>query len=149
MQEPSAANQFQSAHARLLTDSFQRLLNRPLFLGDAQALYHAPFPILSHSTADDPILTYGNLAALKLWEMSWDALTQLPSRLTAEPMERGQRDAMFAQMRQHGFIENYAGVRVSATGRRFEIQNAVIWTLTDENGVKMGEAASFQDVVFL
>ena len=91
MQEPSAANQFQSAHARLLTDSFQRLLNRPLYQSDAQALYHAPFPILSHSTADDPILTYGNLAAQTLWEMPWDALTQLPSRLTAEPMERSQR----------------------------------------------------------
>lgn len=69
----------------------------------------------------------------------------MPSRLTAEPAHRDQCDAMFAEMRQRGFVENYAGVRISATGRRFEIRDAVIWSLADAKGVKRGEAAMFRD----
>ncbi|MBO9453214.1 MEKHLA domain-containing protein [Tropicibacter sp. R16_0] len=148
--EPAPGNGFQADHATLLMASFARVTGRPLLDGaNPRALYHAPFPILSHNTAEDPVLTYGNLAAQQLWEMGWDQLTALPSRLTAEPAERGQRDAMFAEMRAKGFIENYAGIRVSATGKRFEIRNAIIWPLLTEDGTKLGEAATFKDYTFL
>lgn len=150
MQEPDKRNGYQAAHASLLMSSFETLLGRPLIeMSDAQALYHAPFPVLSHNTAADPVLTYGNLAAQQLWEMGWDALTALPSRLTAEPAERAQRDAMFAEMRDKGFIENYAGIRISATGKRFEIRNAIIWPLHGSDGTKLGEAATFREYRFL
>ena len=130
--------------------SFSKLLAQKLVNPDsAKALYHAPFPVLSHNTAADPVLNYGNLAAQQLWEMGWDALTALPSRLTAEPAERAQRDAMFAELRDKGFIENYAGIRISATGKRFEIRNAIIWPLLGPGGVKVGEAATFRDYRFL
>ena len=56
---------------------------------------------------------------------------------------------MFAEMRNRGFIENYAGIRVSATGRRFEIRNAVIWPLHGPDGTRPGEVATFQDYLFL
>jgi hypothetical protein len=148
--EPSPQNEFLAAHAALMMTSFARCLARPLVdPATAEALYHAPFPVLSHNTADDPVLTYGNLAAQRLWEMGWEQLTAMPSRLTAEPAERGQREAMFARMRDKGFIENYAGIRISATGKRFEIRNAIIWTLVDAQGVKRGEAATFRDYVRL
>lgn len=150
MQAPSAENGFQADHAALMAGSFQRILGRPLFDDTAaEALYHAPFPILSHDGAEDPVLTYGNLAAQNLWEMGWEQLTAMPSRLTAEPQHRGQRAGMFAQMRAQGFIDNYAGVRISATGKRFEIRNAIIWPLLDEAGVKRGEAATFRDYACL
>jgi hypothetical protein len=150
MQEPCRENGYQAAHASLLAESFRTLLRRALNdPADAKALYHAPFPVLSHNTAADPVLTYGNLAAQQLWEMGWDALTALPSRLTAEPAERAQRDAMFAEMRDKGFIENYAGIRISASGKRFEIRNAIIWPLHGPDGTKLGEAATFQDYHFL
>ncbi|MCA0856616.1 MEKHLA domain-containing protein [Phaeobacter italicus] len=146
MNEPSPDNEFQSAHAALLMASFEAATGRALLPGeDARQLYHAPFPVLSHDTAADPVLTYGNLAAQALWEMDWAQLTSMPSRLTAEPGHRGQRDAMFAQMREKGCIENYAGVRISATGKRFEIREAVIWRLVDADGVLRGEAATFRD----
>lgn len=143
-----------SDHARLLTGSFKALLGREILPGSlprdptalAQALYHAPQIILSHDTSDDPRLTYANKAAQALWEMSWGDLIGLPSRKTAEPKHRGQRSEMFDDMRRKGFTENYEGVRISATGKRFMIQNAIIWTLYDENGVKCGEAATFSDV---
>jgi hypothetical protein len=150
MQEPSAENGFQSGHAALLAGSFQRILGRPLHRETAaDALYHAPFPILSHDGSEDPVLTYGNLAAQELWEMGWAQLTAMPSRLTAEPQHRGQRAEMFEQMRAKGFIDDYAGVRISASGRRFEIRNAIIWPLLDEAGVKRGEAAVFREFAFL
>lgn len=144
MQIPSPENQFQADHAALMMASYERLLGRPL-AENAEALYHSDAVVLSHDGAADPVLTYGNLTAQTLWEMGWDQLTSLPSRLTAEPAHRAQRDAMFAEMRAKGFIENYHGVRISASGTRFEIRNAVIWPLLDSAGVKRGEAASFTD----
>jgi hypothetical protein len=144
MLPPNPENSFQSTHADLLITSFQRLLGRPL-AANPEALYRADAVVLSHDGAADPVLTYGNLTAQRLWGMGWDQLTKLPSRLTAEPAHRAQRDAMFAEMRSKGFIENYSGVRISATGQRFEIQNAIIWPLIDEDGIKRGEAATFTD----
>ncbi|OED47928.1 hypothetical protein AB838_15090 [Rhodobacteraceae bacterium (ex Bugula neritina AB1)] len=148
--EPNCRNDFRADHAGLMMTSFARLLERPLVdPATAEALYHAPFPVLSHSIDADPVLTYGNLAAQALWEMGWEQLTSMPSRLTAEPAHRSQRDAMFAEMRAKGFISNYAGVRISATGTRFEIRGAVIWPLLGAAGEKLGEAATFREYAFL
>lgn len=150
----ASAPELDSDHARLLCVSFRSLLGRDLLPnglpantnGLAHSLYEAPQIVLSHDTSDDPRLTYANKAAQVLWEMTWKDLIGLPSRETAEPQHRGQRSAMFDDMRQKGFTENYEGVRISATGKRFLIQNAIIWTLFDEDGVRCGEAATFTDV---
>lgn len=148
--EPSIENGFRDDHATLLARSFEAQLGRPLHSDvSGQGLYEAPFVILSHDTSDDPVLTYGNMTAQKLWEMDWDRLTTLPSRLTAELAHRDQREAMFQRMREFGFIEDYSGIRISATCKRFEIRNAVIWTLRDDAGEKVGEAAMFSEHRFL
>jgi hypothetical protein len=42
-----------------------------------------------------------------------------------------------------GFIDDYAGTRISATGRRFRIERAVVWNLIDAAGVRHGQAAMF------
>ncbi|GAA6207629.1 MEKHLA domain-containing protein [Cognatishimia sp. WU-CL00825] len=146
MLEPNKTNGFQAAHAQMIITSFQTKLGRAI-LPDAtpETLYHSDQIILSHNTDDDPILTYGNLAAQALWQMPWQALTQLPSRKTAETTHRNTRTKMFQAMRQDGYFENYQGMRVSATGQRFRIENAIIWTLTDKHGVPQGEAATFRD----
>ncbi len=102
--------------------------------------------VLSHNSADDPILTYGNLAAQKLWDTDWNTLTRMPSRLTAEPEERAARAALLNSIRNNGFIDNYRGIRISATGNRFYIENAVIWTLTNDMGRTCGQAATFSKV---
>lgn len=152
MQRPAPENGFQAAHAELLLSSYRRLLGRDL-LSDgpdaARRLFEAPFAVLSHDAQADPVLTYGNEAALKLWETDWEGLTSMPSRLTAEPMLREERARLLQQAEKRGFIDDYSGVRISATGRRFRIDGAVIWTLTDAQGARVGQAATFSGATFL
>lgn len=137
------------AHARLLLDSFARLLGRELLsregsdLDQAQRLFAAPFVVVSHGTESDPVLNYGNAQALALWEMTWDELTRTPSRLTAEPVHRDERARLLERTRRHGYVDDYAGVRVSATRQRFRIERAIVWNLADAAGNHCGQAATF------
>lgn len=135
---------------RILADSFERLLGRPL-LPDvprdgralAQALYDAPVVIVSHGTEPDPVFWFANRVAQRLWEMDWDRFTRTPSRLSAEPDERATREALLKRAAERGYIDDYRGVRVSATGRRFRIEGVVLWNLADANGERQGQAAMF------
>lgn len=135
--------------SQILTTNFRRLLGRDLINpvdspGQlAQDLFHAPFVVVSHGTQADPILNYGNKAALELWSMSWVDLIQTPSRLTAEPINRDTRAAMLEQANRLGYIDNYQGIRISSTGQRFAIDQAIIWNLSEESGLKCGQAATF------
>jgi hypothetical protein len=135
---------------RILSDSFARLLGRPLLPGLptdgralAQALYDAPVVIVSHATEADPVFWFANRAAQALWEMDWERFTRTPSSLSAEPDERATREALLRRASERGYIEDYRGVRVSASGRRFAIEGVVLWDLTDEHGVRFGQAATF------
>jgi hypothetical protein len=115
----------------------------------AELLFHAPFVVLSHNRAPDPILTYGNLAALELFELSWEQLTAMPSRLTAEAPVQAERAQLLAQVAAQGYIDDYAGIRVSRAGRRFRIHRATVWNLLGENGGPCGQAAMFSSWEYL
>ena len=116
---------------------------------EAKALFEAPFVVVSHGTEPDPLLNYGNRAALTLWEMSWEELIQTPSRLTAEPVSREERARLLSLVTQKGFIADYRGIRISKTGRRFRIEKAIVWNLMDEQGYYAGQAASFDRWTYL
>jgi hypothetical protein len=152
---PSAENGWLAPHAALLLSSFERLLHRPLVDATlapdarARALYEASFVVLSHGAGSDPTFDYGNLAAQRLFELSWAELGALPSRLSAEPLERDERERLLAEVTRRGFIEDYRGVRVSRTGRRFRIERAVVWNLADDAGSPRGQAATFDRWVSL
>jgi hypothetical protein len=147
---PCPADHYQVEHAELLRRSFYILTGRHLLdaallpEAAAEALFHAPFVVLSHDAAPDPILTYGNQTALALFELSWEELTRMPSRLTAEAPDRAERARLLAQVAAQGFIDDYAGVRISRTGKRFLIERATVWNLTDDQGRLCGQAATFQ-----
>lgn len=115
----------------------------------AEKVFHAPFVLLSHGTEADPVLNYGNQSALALWEMSWAELTQTPSRLTAEAPNREERARLLAAVTANGFIDDYSGIRISKTGRRFRIAQATVWNLLDERGIYAGQAAMFSRWEFL
>ncbi|MEQ1716601.1 MAG: MEKHLA domain-containing protein [Hyphomicrobium sp.] len=137
------------AQSKLLLDTFERFVGRPLMARtgdpaeDAQRLYLAPFAALSHGIEADPILNYANRIALEMWEMTPEVLVITPSRLTAEPMLREARERVLEETTRRGFISGYEGVRISATGRRFFIQNVTIWNLIDGGGRPAGQAATF------
>lgn len=106
-------------------------------------LFESPFVVVSHGLEKDPILNYGNRAALGLWEMDWEELTHTPSRHTAEPLNRAERARMLARATQRGYIDDYQGVRISKTGNRFLVKGATVWNVLDPNGRKLGQAATF------
>ena len=135
--------------SQILLDSFHHFLGYQLIPRDAnreaqaQALFETSFVVASHGIQEDPILNYGNKMALQLWSMTWEEFTETPSRLTAEPMNRAERQAMLQQAEQQGYIDHYRGVRISSTGTRFLIEKAIVWNLVDSSGNKCGQAATF------
>jgi hypothetical protein len=131
---------------RRIADSFQCLLGRPLVETTedmVQALWEASRVIVAHRAGPDPVFFYGNRLALDLFEMDWAAFTQLPSRLSAEPLLRDERARLLARVARDGYIDDYAGVRISRFGRRFRIEQAIVWNLLDDAGHPCGQAATF------
>lgn len=141
--------------SQLMLASFQHWLGRPLLAVQgpaveiAQQLFSAPFILLADGTEPDPIFNYGNRRALDLWELDWDEFTQMPSRHSAEAMVQEERDRLMAATSQQGFIENFSGIRISSTGRRFRIEAGIIWTLVDAEGQYCGKAATWSRQSFL
>ena len=140
----------------LLTGSYARLLGTALVpegerAGDALAwLYHdAPFGILAHNTAEDPVFVYGNRRAQTLFEYDWNELTSLSSRLSAEAPERRERQGFLDQVARDGFVTGYRGVRITRSGRRFWIERATVWQLIDEHGKLHGQAAMIPQTLAL
>jgi hypothetical protein len=128
----------------LIADSYARLTGRPL-LAAGERLWTAPRVILAHGTQADPVFFYGNRLALELFELTAEALLRTPSRLSAEPLGRDERARLLDRVARQGFIDDYAGVRVSAAGRRFRIERATVWNLLDTGGAVQGQAATFAD----
>ncbi|HEY6898080.1 MAG TPA: MEKHLA domain-containing protein, partial [Rhodocyclaceae bacterium] len=119
---------------------------QPLVTGDDPwiALWNAPRVVVAHGTEVDPVFFYGNRLALQAFELDFEAFTHLPSRYSAEPLLREERAALLARVSRDGYIDDYAGVRISASGKRFRIEQATVWNLTDEQGRPAGQAATFE-----
>ncbi|MCP5467719.1 MAG: MEKHLA domain-containing protein [Deltaproteobacteria bacterium] len=142
-------------HTKLLLNSYKHWKHEDLIEANvddkklSENLYLAPFVVLSHDGAEDPVLSYGNQAALDLWGMTWDSFIHTPSRLTAEPIHRDERSGLLHHVAEYGFCENYSGIRISNSGKRFRIENAYLWTLIDEQGKTCGQAATFNKWTYL
>jgi hypothetical protein len=136
---------------RIMLDSYRRLLHAELIpregspLEQAQALFDAPRIVVAHGTQADPILNYGNRAALQLWELDLATFTATASRMTAEPLHRDERARLLGRTTRDGYVDDYRGIRISSSGRRFQIEQAVVWNLADEQGNYAGQAATFTD----
>lgn len=144
--EPGLENGYLADHARLLIRSHRRLTGRDLIQPGpqmARALYVAPFVVLSHSRDDDPVFTYANLAAQRLFAMAWDEIVGMPSRYSAEAPAREERQRLLERVAAHGYIDDYQGIRIARSGERFLIRRATVWSLQDESGAVVGQAAAF------
>ncbi len=149
----SSTDECLASHASLIANSFQSLTGQSLIDTSnnnlVTALDTASAVIVSHGTQADPIFNYANQQALQLFEMDWESFTRLPSRYSAEAPERDEREHLLREVSEHGFIKNYAGIRIAASGRRFAIHNAIVWNLLDDNGIYHGQAATFSDWKYL
>lgn len=135
-----------AAVIRLIAESFERLLGRPLVAGNGdvvEALWHAPAAVVAHGMGDDPVFFFGNQAALDAFECDFAQFTHMPSRLSAAPADQAERQSLLDRVTRGGFIDDYAGERITATGRRFRIGPAVVWNLIDDAGMRRGQAATF------
>ncbi|MDF1657689.1 MAG: MEKHLA domain-containing protein [Verrucomicrobiales bacterium] len=155
MELPGDENEYQVEHAAILLRSFRMLTGSDLIPGgfepsqEAKLLFEAPFFVASHDGGEDPVLNYGNRTALELFELPWEDFTKTPSRFTAEEPERGERERLLEAVTRQGFIDDYSGIRISKSGRRFEIRNAIVWNLLNEEGLKVGQAATFESWRYL
>ena len=146
---------FYTYHAQLLCASYERWTGKKLLPVSSpshpliEQLFHAPFALVAHGTEADPVFNFSNQAALNLFEMSWEEFTQLPSRKSAEPVNRQERADFMARVTREGFISDYSGIRISATGKRFRIEQATVWNIIDEKERYWGQAAVFDQWMYL
>jgi PAS domain-containing protein len=138
--------------AQLILVNYRRLFGNDLIaINDpshaARLLFEAPCAVLSAlgPFGSDHLFNYANRAALDLFEYSSGELMGKPSSASAEPVHRDERRRLLDEVGKHGFIENYSGIRISQTGRRFRIVNATVFNLLDETGHHLGQAATFED----
>lgn len=130
----------------LLTGSFRRLVGRALVPKDRgpEWLYgDAPFVVLAHNAAPNPVFVYANGAAQRRFGYSWSEFMKLESRLSAGPSERGERQTLLDAVAQNGYMAGYRGLRVTKSGSRFWMEDGIVWQLRDEKGQDFGQAAMF------
>ena len=114
----------------------------------AKELFFLPDRIVvSHGTqssGEGPVLNYGNSAALKRWAASWEQLTAMASKYTAEPVEQSERQAFLQQVLDQGFVDNYVGVRIALDKTRFRMLDGCVWNVrVPEFDGLVGQAATF------
>ncbi|PCJ61233.1 MAG: MEKHLA domain-containing protein [Planctomycetota bacterium] len=142
-------------HLKHLANSFEKLLHKKLITYNCEtttltdAIDSANFIVLSHGTETDPILNYGNKNALELWEMSFEHFTQTTSKKTAEAPLREEREALLQRVKEDGYIDDYQGIRITKSGKRFFIETAIVWNITDDHNNLIGQAATFSNWKFL
>lgn len=142
-------------HLQILLDSYYQLLGKQLVPRsgsaeeDARRVFESSPVVVSHTAASDPILNFGNCTALRLWEIDIETLLQTPSRLTAEPLHRDERAQLLERTTRDGYVDDYQGIRIATTGRRFRIEQAIVWNLRDTAGTYVGQAATFDQWTFL
>ena len=141
-------------HSQRILNSFQHWLGYSLLdvSGSppeiAQALFEAPFILAAHGTEANPIFNYGNRKALEQWEMSWEEFTCTPSRKTAEVVAQEERDRLLAEAATKGF-SYFSGVRITSTGRRFQIKDGILWNLLDQQHQYCGQATVLSKCEFI
>lgn len=110
---------------------------------DPQQLYDIDAVVVSHRCAEDPCFVYANRAAQRVWGYAWDEFIGLPSRLSAPPEERETRHTLVQGGLAQGVIRLRDAIRIRADGQRFRVDEIVLWNVSDDAGVVIGQAATY------
>lgn len=147
--EPSSVNAYHQAHVALLSRSLRHWTGQTLIgaqtidVTTARKIFEAPFALVSDGVERVPVFNYGNRTALRLFEMEWVDFISIPSHRSAETSSQTERNRLMERVRRDGYVDDYSGVRISASGRRFYINRATVWNMIDDDGVYRGRAALF------
>ena len=128
----------------------EKLLEGTLMVQEAsEALFKASFVCASHDAED--VFNYGNQAALSLWGLSWNDFVGMPSTKSAEEDDsiQSERRELLDKAAENGVIRDYSGVRQASDGRKFRVDGATVWTITDREGNKTGQAVRFDSFTWL
>ncbi len=152
--KPSENNGYYGKHLAIILDSYYQMTGHEIDFGDqsgmpAKAVFNAPFALISHGIEPEPIFNYANEIAMQLFNMTWDEITTLASKYSAEQANREQRSQLLHEVKRNGYIGNYSGVRIAKGGQRFHIEQATVWNLTDFDGTYYGQAAMFSHWRFI
>ncbi len=109
----------------------------------SQRLYNLPIPVIAHDNQTDPYITYVNCLGLTLWCRRWEEMVGIPSRLTAPPDEQIERKSALSQALKQESLINYQAIRIDSNGHRFAISNGRIWSIFNQEGIRLGQAATF------
>jgi hypothetical protein len=132
-----------------IVGSYRDLVGAPLVpagvpaAGTARLLYEAPFCVVAHNTEPDPVFVYANAMAQVCFEYSWSEFLTIRSRCSAEPQNRAERQTLLDAVTRDGFAGGYRGLRIAKSGRRFWIEEGVVWQVSDAAGRLYGQAAMF------
>lgn len=134
-----SANNFINRQIEVICFSYQHFAGEIL---DPKEVPNATYALVSHDTQSDPVFNYGNQTALNLFEMTWEEFTKLPSRLSAREQEQSERARLLNEVTEQGFSKNYRGIRVSKSGRLFQIEDTIVCNLVDpESMARVGQSA--------
>ena len=152
---PSDENSYLKDYIYLITTSLKKLtgieiVDASLSIEEqAKQVFYSSYVLLAHNASNEPIFNYANLQALQLFEMSWEEFTSMPSKYSAEADERGKREKLLAEVEENGYSKNYSGIRISKTGRRFEIKDVIIWNVYNADNNRIAQAALFEDYKYV
>ena len=138
-------------HVTLIIESYERICKKSFPIPGSksnplESVHHSSeYAIVSHGLQKDPIFNYANLAAQKLWKLSWEEFIQLPSKQSAKPDKIAKRELLLKEAFLKGYVENYEGTRIDKNGKEFFIKNVTLWNLMDKNGIMHGQAALFNE----
>lgn len=140
-------------HSALLLDNHHTLVGtrlEPEGMSPTEAqrwLYEdAPFGVLAHDATADPVFFYANEFAQRAFGYDWAEFTTLPSRLSAGPQDRAERQALLEGVARDGFVSGYRGLRVAKSGLQFWIEDVTVWNLLDDDGSYLGQAAAYRRI---
>ncbi|WP_054633651.1 MEKHLA domain-containing protein [Pantoea stewartii] len=138
----------QIALLKRIDDRYRMLTGNGLYcpehIADRYRWLHedAPYSILAHNREADPVFVYANRCALDCFHYSLAEMLQLPSRLSAGPADRAERQRLLDSVRRNGIATDYSGPRVNKQGETFTIYEGEVWQ-SEEHEADWGQAALF------
>lgn len=101
------------------------------------------YAVLSHGNQTDPIYNYFNKAALLQFEYPEEEIYLLPSRYSAPPALRQDRDEKISSAVQQNVQFIPSAIRQGKSGKQFELINVTLWNVYNERNERVGQSAVF------